>query len=659
MRLYLLTLLIPFGAFGADFCTDAGRILVDYEKELSKAKIQKCSEVKVADLLQGHVGLEGATFLEKKKCNTLASIESELERLKAELSVLNGIQKLKNTVAASKTEAGKGVRQAGMTFVASLNTAQSLEVLLETSTFDQDRSKNGIPFIQKLKELPEEKRKNQLDLSNAIKELCKNRAANDKDACDPKLFSPSPEAVNEILKLIESSKEVTPVQVELWKSQLAIQKANGQELAPWSFTQMQDELKDAFLAIDNGQVMSRDHLNAIKKLDNFKSVPQFEFVKDIAAVRDINKAKIMSDKLLVLLGDAKLRQEYEAQSKLSVVVANNQALVNRLPPEKQSLCRNSKQLFNEARACHAALAEEAAKNSTDAELKETLLPSIKASMDYAISLGRTETDCKNKLVQDKTTVIPESCYKDLDATPVDLQQEIRQLNILKEKIGSENQEKMTLRNFALKKWGEKCGPVHSTMDQCDLTEDFAISKTAMMAVKDSLEVAVVFTPKPESEEKAKELCEEGEEKVKSKLYRDTLCSLFTSTPVVIQTNNVPTPSGPVEEKYDPVAAQNRDRMIVAGRGLLTDTLREIMNYKFNQPAPMGVNPYMYNYAPYNYGAPPMGIADSIMFNARYYGAYGFYMPTPGYQPYTAFGSSSSMTAYRPAATVYPSRYFGK
>ncbi|HLT23085.1 MAG TPA: hypothetical protein VKZ84_06570, partial [Bacteriovoracaceae bacterium] len=52
-----------------------------------------------------------------------------------------------------------------------------------------------------------------------------------------------------------------------------------------------------------------------------------------------------------------------------------------------------------------------------------------------------------------------------------------------------------------------------------------------------------------------------------------------------------------------------------------------------------INPYAYNYGPYGMtGA--MGTADSILFNARYYGAYGFYMPTQGLQPFTTFGSGS-------------------
>lgn len=69
-------------------------------------------------------------------------------------------------------------------------------------------------------------------------------------------------------------------------------------------------------------------------------------------------------------------------------------------------------------------------------------------------------------------------------------------------------------------------------------------------------------------------------------------------------------------------------------------------------------PYPYNYGPFNGGTPPMGIADSIMFNARYHGSYGFYMPTPGYTPGTAFPSSPAMSSYSSVGNM-GGKYFGR
>lgn len=629
-----------------------GRILTDYEKDLSRSAIEKCSDVKISDLTQGHPGLpDDLTWMEERKCSGLAGIESELERLKAQLSVANGIIKLKQTVDDSKKNASQGSRAAGMTFVSSLNTAQSLEVLLETETFDNK------PFLQKIKEYAPEKRKTPQDLTAILKELCKDKAANDDNACNPKLFKPNGEASAEILKLVDST-EVDSNQVENWKAMLAIEKESSDpENSAWSFTQMQRELEGAFAAIDNNQAMSREHLNAIKRLENFKHAKGFSFVEDLASLKDQKKTKILSDKLFVLMGDAKLRQRFEVQSKLSVAWENNKHLFKNLKPEVIQSCEVAKLDYQQAKVCHEALTNDS-KNITDADLKNVLLPSVGASISYADKLENAEVSCRTDLKN--TGLMPEACYQEVGAVPADIQQKIRQLHILKDRIGSENQDKMTYRNFALKKWADKCSTQQSSMDQCDLTSDYGISKNALMAVKDTLSVAVVFEPRPEAEEKAKELCEDDEKK-KRKNFEETLCKLFEETTLIVQTNNVVP-----EEKSPPVAAPdgkhqeavNRDRYIDASRNLLTNVLSSVMNYKFGPQSYTAVNPYPYNYSPYNYGTPPMGIADSILFNARYYGAYGFYMPTPGYQPYTAFGAGSNLSAYKPLPAT-TGRYFGK
>lgn len=520
MGLLFILFLIPLSFADEKFCTDLSRILTDYEKDLSKSSIQKCGDVKISDLIQGHPGLpEDHSWMEERKCSSLAGIESELERLKARLSVANGIIKLKQTVDESQKGAAIGNRVAGMTFVSSLNTAQSLEVLLESETFDNK------PFLQKIKEYAPDKRKNSQDLSVILKELCKDKASNDDNACNPKLFKPNTEAASEILKLVDST-EVDSSQVEKWKGMLAIQKANTEpENANWSFTSMQRELDSAFSAIDNKQIMSREHLNAIKRLENFKHAQGFSFVEDIAAVNDQKKTKILSDKLFVLMGDAKLRQQYEVQSKLSVAWENNKHLFKNLKAEEIQSCEQTKYLYTAAKACQLALTA-GSKDITDADLKNVLLPSVGSSISYADKLEASEKSCRADL--EKNGLMPESCYQEVGAVPADIQQQIRQLNILKDKIGSENQDKMTYRNFALKKWADKCSPLQSTMDQCDLTDDYSISKNAMMAVKDTLSIAIVFEPKPESEEKAKVLCEDDEKK-KRKNFEETLCKLFEET----------------------------------------------------------------------------------------------------------------------------------
>jgi len=255
----------------------------------------------------------------------------------------------------------------------------------------------------------------------------------------------------------------------------------------------------------------------------------------------------------------------------------------------------------------------------------------------------------------KNDTLSETCYAELNQNHAEVQDQILQLNLLKDKIAAENVDNMKFRNFALSKWNsQRCQTLSSPMDMCD--DSNLISKEAVMTFSDTMKIAVVFTPKPEAETEAETLCDEERN---FKKMESRLCEFFndTTSDIVVRNNRnenvdgpVVAPSGGNEE------AEIRDAWIQGGTGILTDVLRHYMNRQQTQT--YNRNPYPYNYNPYNYGARPMGISDTILFNARYYGAYGLYMPTPGYRPYTAVGTSASLTPYKSA---YPttSSYFGK
>jgi hypothetical protein len=201
------------------------------------------------------------------------------------------------------------------------------------------------------------------------------------------------------------------------------------------------------------------------------------------------------------------------------------------------------------------------------------------------------------------------------------------------------------------KWGsQKCQSLSTPVDYCK--ESSALSKEAAMTFSDTMKIAVVFAPKPEAEEEAESLCDDEDRKLTKKEER--LCEFFNdTTPDVIITDNTRHLDGPTNAPdggHEKAAL--RDAWIQGGANILSQGLGFLMP----RPAPM-MNPFPYNYAPFNGGARPSGIADGIMFNARYHGAYGFYMPTPGYQPYNAFRSSSPMTTYSPVSAS-GGKYFG-
>lgn len=656
MALLIVLLLIPLSFAGSPpNCGELGTILESYEKDLQKKFITDCRKIDYKTMVQD-IPVKDPEFLNGKMCSDLATIETELERLKLEEAVLSGINKLKKTVQESKEQTEKtSGRVAAMSFVSSLNAAQSLEVLLQSTTDD------GTPIIQKLKAFPDNQRLTQKDLSDRITEICKandkehlnNKFVTDVDVCNPNVFKPNPEAAAEILQLVKTS-EPSIEQISKWQRMLTIRRksANPEDTA-YSFNDMQNELSGAFAKLDSKDVLSKEHIKAIAKLDDFENPPGLSFVEDISSIKDQKKAKIASDKFFLLMGDAKLRGQYEVQSKLSIVYDDVKNLLSDLTESQKADCSNAKNLYKIARSCYQHI-EGAHKNLTG-DAKANLgrfLPALKSSIDYADALENKEESCREEL---KTKdALSESCYGEFNRDHATVQDQILQLNLLKDKIGAENIEAMKFRNFALMKWGsQKCQTLASSMDMCE--DDTLITKEAVMTFSDAMKIAVVFSPKPEAEQEAEKICDEDR---KFKKHEERLCEFFNDTVSdVVKPSKKEDVDGPVQAPDGGnEEAKIRDAWIQGGTGLLTDVLRHYVNQQ--QQRASTVNPYPYNYSPWNNGARPMGISDTILFNARYHGAYGFYMPTPGYQPYTAFGNASLVSPYQSVSTS-ASKYFGR
>jgi hypothetical protein len=649
MKFILALFFIPLTYAGSPpDCKELGTILQGYEKDLNGKAIKDCGQLKHEDLLGDRKDkVVAKDFLKDKTCLELGDIETQTERLKAELAVLDGIDKLKIAVKESKEKAEQNSRVAGLSFVASLNTAQSLELLVKT------KNKNGDQLLEYLKK----EVKASTDLIPKVQAFCKELDNKGVDACNPEAFKPGDEASKEIISILNSSEKVNSDQIKKWQDMLAIKRKNPvEEESEYSFHIMQTELSSAFAALDNKEIMSKAHLAAIKRLDDFENNPKgLSFVEDINSIKDKKKTKILSDKLFLLMGDAKSRQQFEMQSKVSVLYDNYKERLVTLSESEKSDCELSKSNFEKAKVCTDSLK----KNSKSIGVQgfDSQLDSIKASLDFIYELSKVEGSCKDTLLT--TELLPEECYKSMDKNKAEIQDQILQLNVLKDKIGSENLDLMTYRNLALNKWynNSSCGKVESVMDLCDTTDTSeTISKMALMTMSESMSVAVMFNPKPDEEvnKKAEELC--GDDRKKKTKSEERLCEFFNDTTTNVVTKNEDNSDGPVTAPDGGHAeAKIRDAWLQGGANLLAQGLSTYLQR--NMTPPPVVNPYPYNYAPYSGSGGGMGIADSIMFNARYQGAYGFYMPTQGLPPGQAF-PSSSMSGYQ-ALSGSGSKYFGR
>lgn len=629
--LLLLLIMTPLSFAGSPpDCKELGSIITSYELDLQKATINNCSAIK-PEQLRISTDQTDVSKIQSKMCSDLSTIEAEIENLKLQEAVLTGIEKLKTVIKDSKEKTSsknaEAQQVAGRKFATSLDIAQSVELLLHTT------DKEGVPLIQKLKDVPENRRIHAADLGNRVTELCKDLDRKAVSACNVSLFKPTPEAFEEINALINQYKD--PKQVESWKKRLTIQKkkkSKDEEDVLYSFTQMKQDLGPSFVNIDKNEQLSKEQIKAIQILDEFETASGFSFVEDIAKINDSSKAKQAFDTFSLHLGDAILRQQMDVQSRISILWQNLPEETRVSLGEDAAACSEIKKSYSTAKKCLSTLAKEDLKATQEVKANlRRLLPALENSVTFADKLSSAEESCSSEYKKNQT--ISESCLNLVNKDAESIRSEISALNLIKERIGSEKMDQMRMRNFALEKWrSQKCDIAVSTMDFCE--EDDLVSKEVIATSGEMMKIAVLFTPQSEAEDHATQICEDSSRELKK--IEERLCSFFDDTtsditPAAIASDG-PTdaPDGGYEKDM------RRDMWIQSGTMVLQEALNYALGSQFNN---YQFNPYPYNYAPYNFGAGTMGIADTIMFNSRYYGAYGFYMPTPGYTPYQAFGPS--------------------
>lgn len=662
MKVLILFLLIPLTALAdtPPSCEKLAQILRDYE--VGEGGLQKkfvgspgntCQNLKISDLGDENLVNDKSLF-EKYRCSSLSVIEAELENLKNQEAVLAGIDKLKASIQASQQETGSAnqqvAREAGMSFVSSLNTAQSFEVLLQSQT------KGGSPFLTELKKFPEADRNTPEKFAAKIQELCKDVPTDQAlNACDKSHFSPNADAIRELNALLAQT-EPTASQIDSWKGMMRIRKkdvAEGEE-ATYSFTEMQGEIGSVLAKLESGAQLEKSDLATIQRLNKFENAPGLSFVEDLGLAKNKFKNQLASDRFSFLMGDAKKRQEYEVQSKISIAWA--EVKTTNLSENEINACESAKGDYQSAMACITVLekmASEQLQGDAKNHLLELLAP-VNASIAYHNKLDSVSKNCLAQLKTTKT--MPENCFDEINKDKAKLQEDILSLNLIKDRIGAENQDNMKFRNFALYKWEtQKCGVIDTNIDFCEA--GVGIAKEAKVLASNMLDIALVFEPKPDAETVVMDLCDDSNRTLKSR--EEELCKFFNDTTSnVVETDNAPK-ADPSDSTVTPGTREGKEREAWLG-GLRTglDAIAQQLIQQRRSNLPPAVSPYPFNYAPYG-GGKPMGIADSILFNARFQGAYGFYMPTAGYTPGTAFGSSASAITPYKAASVGGSSYFGR
>lgn len=645
LLLFLAMISISFAGSPPD-CKELGTIITNYELDLQRATIDNCSTIQ-PEQLKISTDKTDVSQIKGKMCSDLSTIEAEIENLKLQESVLTGIEKLKTVIKDSKEKTSskdpKSQQVAGRKFATSLDIAQTVELLVHTTDAE------GIPLLQRLREIPENKRINATDLSKRVTELCKDADRKGNSACNVSLFKPTADAFEEINSLINQYKDEK--QLDSWKKRLSIQKKKknkDEETIHYSFTQMKQDLGSSFVNIDKNDALSKDQIKAIQNLSEFETASGFSFVEDISKLKTTSQQKVAFDTFSLHMGDAILRQRMDVQSRLSILWQNLPSDTRASLGADAGACQGVHKDYSTAAKCLSLLEKEDLKadQNVKANLRR-LLPVLSNSVQFEKSLSQAQEKCAQEYKATQT--VSESCLNLVNKDAESIRSQITALNLIKERIGSEKSENMIMRNFALEKWRtQKCDVAVSTMDFCEAND--LVSKEVISTSGDIMDIAVLFAPQSEAETHATQICDDSSRELKK--VEERLCAFFDDTTSDLTPPAIVSSGEDFTEAPDGGYAKDmrRDTWIQGGTMVLQEALNYALGSQFNN---YQFNPYSYNYSPYNFGTGTMGIADTILFNSRYYGAYGFYMPTPGYTPYQAFGpsfvspSSSNFTPYTP------------
>lgn len=658
--LTLILLFITSEAFAVgSTCGRLQDIVRDYELMIQRKKDTSCNTLAYTDITSPNEELRNRV-MDEMKCAPLSAFEERARTLENKLTLLAGFQILKNEIRTNKEATAQNnltkAQRAARDFQKSLQTAQTLDLLINTAN-----AENQPHILTQLKEMPEERRNTPEKLRNEILNLCRGRAreAGAQDSCSQR-FSPSVDTVRELNSVLQGT--VDNQQIESWRNALRIQKSDG---SAYSFTEMYQDLREALPKISNGRLtLNRNELNTIKNLPNFQDVAALPFMNALKDVKSGIAIHTSLEKFKFTTGDLKARQEAETKSKVSWLwqEIGNSGIV--LDADNQAACAQSRSDFAQARACWSAIS--AARESIPqgaADKKETLIKiasGLDASLSYydqfpAIEMCLNPQSGPTALSTANTGDELSGCsvLNNLNTDVESLQQELLVINGMRERIGNQNQRDMKFRNFAIQKLSSmNCAGMNRSLSSVEC-ETHGLNKVAPEAYELASSVLNMSIMQISSAEiSVEDECESS----RAGGQEGDLCSYYAQAPA---NPNVPQTQRDTDDSAYVEVSNPRNLQREAVRdglaGIATGIATQLLNPPRNYYNPYQyVNPFPYNYNPYPYtGA--MSPADSILFNQRYYGAYGMYFPTVGAAPYTAFPVNSP---YMQTGALTSSSYFG-
>ncbi len=661
MKYLLYLTLLPLSALSqnmAPSCRDLARYLTEAEKKFQSSSIgdyngKNCTELKASDFYTSEA-LPSKDIIgdNSVRCANLGTLQAKLETLRLRQSVFDGFRKLKNQVQEAKKEVTRNLRNGheakrhGKTFVQRLGTAYALELLLNS----KERN-NGPSFMQHLKNRTDINLEDPKNFQAAIVELCQKKHQS-APICDVKDFDKKPQVVQDLASFIRSvqSNELNDNTFEQWKRALSIRKKGvGGPNGEYSFKQMQIDFSGTLGRLDNSrELLTKEDLKKIASLPDIVDSSGDRRISDVVEgilTAGVQKdLRLASNKFILHMEDAKARQEFDIRSKVSASFQNLKEKVfnNSIPEAVKNSCPRAKDTLAEAKKCLEDLKTLSSTYSTNNEFVNfinRLEPTLSAGLSYHTKLIQDISTCQDKLKNGNSDEeMADACLNSLTLEETDLSSEIQQLSRLIDAIAGKDAQAIKLRNFALHRWSKECSgqDIAANVDFCDLTGS-PLSKDNYFSVANSLEIALLYKPVEVAQEEGKAVCDNWPSDKPKPIVCQVGSGTSTIPPVVVASSAAT--SNPTEPDNSRQQRELRDAWV----GVAQNLANQAMGYAL-RPPPFMPNPYFYN-GPIMPIPRPLGISDSILFNATTQGGYGAYRPTPGLVPGTAF-------SYRPVSGLF-------
>lgn len=610
-------------------CNRLKKIVEELEKRTADSNLaQKCNDLKDVDLKpyfeaekqNSSILQSQKNLIDEFKCKNLSAIDLKLRSIENELTLLEGIEALKQDIknqgeAVKKLPKKAEAQAAAQSFVSALKIASTFEKVLKTEK-DKD---SLMETLSKQKEEDLKDAKSFMGLRNTYCEEIKGKQGTvcaDDFIMDEISFT----ELKAALKLMKPNKRLDSSKLKNLKNAFEIKKLDNSE---YSFSEMLSSIN----LPEDGSI-GPSIINSIKNVPDFKNDEKFAFIEDLKNAKNLMASRSFVDRFNVLTNELKARQEFEIKSKLAVTLSKHASTIEN--KDSVSIKCYSIQGINKEQItdCLNAIKENLpVEEQSNKAAIEDMIKGFSASIDYSKTLNDKSIACDLDEIISQTgnPILPDSCLA-LSKDKAKLLEELASLRVLRNHVLKEKSELLTMRNLALTKITSECKEgTLSVVGECSAELNSHLSREVTI-LSGSSDKILAMLDKTDPNNNYAQYCDGSS----NKNYNDELCELLVKDP------------GKNKAKADPGPPVNPESSSRPGFGSFMKDLtgamaQSIQQEMFRRQLMSGPRPMpQYNYP--QFSTRPTSLNEKAFSSVP---TLGLYQLTPGTAPGTSFHTQSS------------------